>query len=96
MLRPQSLESRHGCNRSSSKRPPLHDVYETEGALFFDDKSDDVIRDDVFERLLTFPNVLVTGHQAFFTEDAMTAIAETTIADVDAFAKTGKPLHEVS
>lgn len=72
------------------------DVYEAEGALFFDDKSDDVIRDDVFERLLTFPNVLVTGHQAFFTEDAMTAIAETTIANVDAFAKAGKPLHEVS
>jgi D-lactate dehydrogenase len=72
------------------------DVYEAEAALFFDDKSDDVIRDDVFERLLTFPNVLVTGHQAFFTEDAMTAIAETTIANVDAFAKTGKPLHEVS
>jgi D-lactate dehydrogenase len=72
------------------------DVYEAEGALFFDDKSDDVIRDDVFERLLTFPNVLVTDDQAFFTEDAMTAIAETTIANVDAFAKTGKPLHEVS
>ena len=72
------------------------DVYEAEAALFFDDKSDDVIRDDVFERLLTFPNVLVTGHQAFFTEDAMTAIAATTIANVDAFAKTGKPLHEVS
>ena len=72
------------------------DVYEAEGALFFDDKSDDVIRDDVFERLLTFPNVLVTGHQAFFTEDAMTAIAKTTIANVDAFANTGKPLHEVN
>ncbi|MFM9925160.1 2-hydroxyacid dehydrogenase [Variovorax sp. H27-G14] len=72
------------------------DVYEAEGALFFDDKSDDVIRDDVFERLLTFPNVLVTGHQAFFTEDAMTAIAATTIANIDAFAKNGKPMHEVS
>lgn len=72
------------------------DVYEAEAALFFDDKSDDVIRDDVFERLLTFPNVLVTGHQAFFTEDALTSIAETTIANIDAFAKTGKPLHEVS
>lgn len=72
------------------------DVYEAEAALFFDDKSDDVIRDDVFERLLTFPNVLVTGHQAFFTEDALTAIAATTIANVDGFAKTGKPLHEVN
>ncbi len=72
------------------------DVYEEEAALFFDDKSDDVIRDDVFERLLTFPNVLVTGHQAFFTADALKAIADTTMANIDAFAKTGKPVHEVT
>jgi len=72
------------------------DVYEEEAALFFDDKSDEVIRDDVFERLLTFPNVLVTGHQAFFTSDALTAIAETTIANIEAFGKTGKPVHEVT
>ena len=72
------------------------DVYEEEAALFFDDKSDQVIRDDVFERLLTFPNVLVTGHQAFFTADAMKAIADTTMANVDAFARTGKPVHEVT
>jgi D-lactate dehydrogenase len=71
------------------------DVYEEEGPLFFDDKSDEVIRDDVFERLLTFPNVLITGHQAFFTTEAMTAIAETTVANVDAFEKTGHALHEV-
>jgi len=72
------------------------DVYEEEAALFFDDKSDEVIRDDVFERLLTFPNVLITGHQAFFTSDALTAIAETTIANIEAFGKTGKPIHEVT
>jgi D-lactate dehydrogenase len=72
------------------------DVYEEEAALFFDDKSDEVIRDDVFERLLTFPNVLVTGHQAFFTADALQAIADTTIANIDAFAKTGKPVYEVT
>ena len=72
------------------------DVYEEEAALFFDDKSDDVIRDDVFERLLTFPNVLVTGHQAFFTADALKAIADTTMANIDAFAKTGKPVYEVT
>ena len=72
------------------------DVYEEEAALFFDDKSDEVIRDDVFERLLTFPNVLVTGHQAFFTADALKAIADTTMANIDAFAKTGKPVHEVT
>ena len=72
------------------------DVYEEEAALFFDDKSDEVIRDDVFERLLTFPNVLVTGHQAFFTADALQAIADTTIANVDAFVETGKVLYEVT
>ncbi len=72
------------------------DVYEEEAALFFDDKSDQVIRDDVFERLLTFPNVLVTGHQAFFTGEALKAIADTTIANVDAFAKTGKAVYEVT
>jgi D-lactate dehydrogenase len=72
------------------------DVYEEEAALFFDDKSDEVIRDDVFERLLTFPNVLVTGHQAFFTADALQAIADTTIANIDAWAKTGKAVYEVT
>ncbi|MFN3943438.1 MAG: 2-hydroxyacid dehydrogenase [Allosphingosinicella sp.] len=72
------------------------DVYEEEGDLFFEDLSDQVIRDDVFARLLTFPNVLITGHQAFFTEEAMRAIADTTIANVDGFARTGRALHEVS
>jgi D-lactate dehydrogenase len=50
----------------------------------------------VFARLLTFPNVLVTAHQAFFTEEALTAIAETTIANITAFEEAGHPLHEVS
>jgi D-lactate dehydrogenase len=61
------------------------DVYEEEGDLFFEDLSDVVIQDDVFSRLLTFPNVLVTGHQAFFTEEALHAIATTTIANLTAF-----------
>ncbi len=72
------------------------DVYEEEAALFFEDLSDQVIQDDVFSRLLTFPNVLVTGHQGFFTTEAMTAIAQTTIANVTAFEATGRALHEVS
>lgn len=72
------------------------DVYEEEGDLFFENLSDQVIRDDVFARLLTFPNVLVTGHQAFFTAPALTAIAETTIANITAFERTGRALHEVS
>jgi D-lactate dehydrogenase len=72
------------------------DVYEEEGDLFFQDLSGQVIQDDVFARLLTFPNVLITGHQAFFTAEALTAIAETTIANITAFEDTGRALHEVS
>jgi D-lactate dehydrogenase len=71
------------------------DVYEEEGDLFFRDLSDEVLKDDVFARLLTFPNVLITGHQAFFTVEALTAIAETTIANVDDFVATGRPRHPV-
>jgi D-lactate dehydrogenase len=52
--------------------------------LFFQDLSDQVIRDDVFARLLTFPNVIVTGHQAFFTETALSNIAQTTLANLSA------------
>ncbi len=72
------------------------DVYEEEADLFFRDLSGQAIRDDVFARLLTFPNVIVTGHQAFFTEDALRAIAETTLANIDAFETQGRPLHAVS
>ena len=72
------------------------DVYEEEGDLFFRDLSDEVLQDDVFARLLTFPNVVVTGHQAFFTRQALAAIAETTLANADAFAATGRPRHAVT
>ena len=72
------------------------DVYEEEEDLFFEDLSEQLIQDDVFARLLTFPNVLVTGHQAFFTEDAMTAIATTTIENISSFEDTGSPAHQVS
>ncbi|PJI91750.1 D-lactate dehydrogenase [Yoonia maricola] len=71
------------------------DVYEEEADLFFEDFSQTFIRDDVFARLLTFPNVLITGHQGFFTREALTAIAETTIANITAFERDGAPLHEV-
>lgn len=57
------------------------DVYEQEGDLFFKDLSDQLIADEVFQRLLTFPNVLITGHQAFFTEEAMQQIASTTVGN---------------
>lgn len=71
------------------------DVYEEETDLFFEDLSDRIIRDDVFSRLLTFPNVLVTGHQAFFTHNALEQIAETTAANVEAFAHGRSPDTEL-
>jgi D-lactate dehydrogenase len=72
------------------------DVYEEEADLFFDDLSEKVMQDDVFARLLTFPNVIVTGHQGFFTREALHAIAQVTCENVSAFAKTGKCPHTVS
>ena len=66
------------------------DVYEEEGDLFFEDLSDRVITDDVFSRLLTFPNVLITAHQAFFTTQALERIASTTLDNIRAFA-LGEP-----
>jgi D-lactate dehydrogenase len=68
------------------------DVYEEEGPLFFADRSSTIIQDDVFERLTTFPNVVITGHQAFFTREALTQIAEITLGNVKDFeAGTAKP-----
>ena len=58
------------------------DVYEQEASLFFHDHSSDIIADDVFQRLMTFPNVLVTGHQGFFTIEAMREIAAVTFANL--------------
>lgn len=72
------------------------DVYEEEEGLFFEDLSNDIIRDDVFMRLLTFPNVVITGHQGFFTEEALQNIAETTIANITAFETGGGDLNAVT
>jgi len=58
------------------------DVYEEEGDLFFEDFSDTIIQDDDFMRLTTFPNVIITGHQAFFTSTALSNIAETTLRNL--------------
>ena len=69
------------------------DVYEEEAGLFFADHSDELLQDDVFARLLTFPNVLVTGHQAFFTREALHNIADTTLESVDRFVN-GESLGE--
>jgi D-lactate dehydrogenase len=62
------------------------DVYEQEAGVFFDDLSSEIIDDDLLQRLLTFPNVLMTGHQAFLTEEALDAIARTTLQSVSDFA----------
>jgi D-lactate dehydrogenase len=67
------------------------DVYEEEEDLFFQDLSDQVLQDDVFARLLTFPNVIITGHQAFFTRNALQRIAETTLTNMSDFEQ-GRPL----
>jgi D-lactate dehydrogenase len=61
------------------------DVYEDEGSLFYQDRSGEIIQDDVLMRLMTFPNVLVCGHQAFFTEEALTEIAECTLRNLADF-----------
>ena len=61
------------------------DVYEQESNLFFEDRSGDIITDDIFQRLMTFPNVLVTGHQGFFTIEAMREIAATTFENLSAY-----------
>jgi D-lactate dehydrogenase len=58
------------------------DVYEEEGDVFFEDLSSRVLQDDVLARLLTFPNVIITGHQAFFTQEALQAIAKTTLSNI--------------
>lgn len=71
------------------------DVYEEEGDLFFEDLSDTVIQDDTFSRLLTFPNVLITGHQAFFTREAVHNICATTLANVAAWESGEGDLHLV-
>lgn len=61
------------------------DVYEEEGDVFFEDLSGEVLQDDTLARLLSFPNVLITSHQAFFTQEAMREIARTTLANATAF-----------
>jgi D-lactate dehydrogenase len=70
------------------------DVYEEEAALFFEDRSDLPLQDDVLARLLTFPNVIVTAHQAFLTQEALGAIAATTLHNIAEWA-AGRPANLV-
>jgi D-lactate dehydrogenase len=71
------------------------DVYEEEEDLFFEDLSDTVIQDDQFVRLQTFPNVLITAHQAFFTKEAINNIARTTFENIKDYFGKGKSQNEV-
>jgi D-lactate dehydrogenase len=67
------------------------DVYEQEEGVFFSDLSETIIEDDMLMRLMSFPNVLITSHQGFFTEEALIQIAQTTLENVSAF-EAGKSL----
>jgi D-lactate dehydrogenase len=71
------------------------DVYEEEDNLFFEDQSGQVMQDDVFARLLTFPNVMITGHQAFFTSNALLQIAQTTFQNLSQLESHGHSANEV-
>jgi D-lactate dehydrogenase len=71
------------------------DVYEEEADYFFEDLSGEVIADDVLARLMTFPNVIVTGHQAFFTREALEKIAATTLQNLRDLETSGSCANEV-
>lgn len=70
------------------------DVYEEEADIFFADRSDLPLQDDVLARLLTFPNVIITAHQAFLTREALAAIAQTTLDNIAAW-RAGTPINQV-
>jgi D-lactate dehydrogenase len=72
------------------------DVYEEESGIFFENLSNAIIDDDVLMRLTTFPNVIITSHQAFFTREAVENIAATTLANIDEFSTTGDCSHRVA
>ncbi len=71
------------------------DVYEQEAGLFFRDLSNTIVTDDVLQRLIAFPNVIVTGHQAFFTREAITTISETTLRSASEFAMNAPLSNEI-
>jgi D-lactate dehydrogenase len=71
------------------------DVYEEEEEIFFEDRSGLILSDDVFARLLTFPNVIITGHQAFFTREALLNIAATTIDNITRF-ENNQPVENLA
>ena len=71
------------------------DVYEEESDLFFEDNSGHIMEDDVLARLISMPNVIVTSHQAFLTEEALENIAETTVENLVSFFEKGQCENEL-
>jgi D-lactate dehydrogenase len=71
------------------------DVYEQEEKLFFKDLSEEIIADDMISRLISFPNVLVTSHQGFFTKEALEQIVQVTLQNISEFEKGGVLKNEV-
>ena len=71
------------------------DVYEEESDLFFEDNSGHILEDDTLARLISMPNVIVTSHQAFLTEEALENIAETTVQNLITFAEKGQCANEL-
>lgn len=71
------------------------DVYEQESEFFFRDLSDEIMTDDDLSRLMTFPNVLITGHQGFFTHEALTEIATVTLQNLQALALEGHCINQL-
>ena len=71
------------------------DVYEEESDLFFEDNSGHILEDDILARLISMPNVIVTSHQAFLTEEALENIAETTVKNISDFVKNGQCANEL-
>jgi len=72
------------------------DVYENEKPIFFNNYKDKKIEDELFEKLRSYPNVLVTGHQAFLTNEALEVIAATTINNIDQWSKGGKSINDIN
>lgn len=72
------------------------DVYEEESDLFFEDNSGHILDDDTLARLISMPNVIVTSHQAFLTEEALGNIAQTTVSNIKAYFNDGKCVNEIS
>ena len=71
------------------------DVYEEESEFFFEDYSGHIVEDDTLARLISMPNVIVSSHQAFLTEEALSNIAQTTVENIVGFFKTGQCPNEL-